>query len=169
LINKHKLKVLLNKYKEEIKGGNLFHLKDYIGACVILDLINANVYFDDMYKYIELSHLLLSGDWKVPIDYLKVYEVPSLDEMRKFKHRYSKISNFNTIDFIYRNAAYTWFILMIENGMMCECDVIDLTMYKLSDFIHDYRLLDILNEYSSKKSVIKIKAKKKEEKYMVFK
>lgn len=141
-----KLKMLLMKYENELRKGNAEHIKDYIGARVVLALsLSPGIIDSRAISKTTLNSLICPFDLiggKI-ID----YKVPSLQSIYYLQNKYNLYYKKHygiPVNMIQENGAATWIGLMIENGMVSEGDTINLTQFKLIDFISDPKLKNIM-------------------------
>lgn len=153
---KRQIKKLLKVYQKEFYSGHLEHINDYIAINVILSLSGSQkVMLSPEINKVNLNDLICS-DTSAYIQEIKEYEVPSLNFLDRHILQYENIvRNTRNDEFPYRvvvptkqqkqyNAA-KWLKLMITLGLIKESDIIDLTEYRLVNFINDPRLIEILD------------------------
>ena len=133
LLEKVKLIILIRKYEAELKSGNLKHLKDYIGAKVILALSpTPTIYPSSEISKVTLHRLMYLFD-KMEDD-KKDFKLPSLELIYRTQVEYDLYlkKHFGlSIDITNTYAAFTWIELMISCKMISEDETIDLKKYKL--------------------------------------
>ena len=142
-MNKLDLLKFLMEYKKEISNGNKNHIKDLIVVIVYSEL-SRNMSAIEKYNLtdVTLSNLKL---WNLNCNILdlKEFEVPSKEELTSQINQYKieiKENNFTSEGNDYECAFATWLKLMIDFRMITEGQIIDLTKYKLTDFITDEKL-----------------------------
>lgn len=148
-MQKLKIKLLSLKYQKELKSDNKEHLKDYIVTKSIANLDERRLAKIQSYNLYELIWGIYFAPDKIN------FIVPSLYEIEKYEKQLKKeLSSFSVpVGCDERLVAATWIKLMLQYEMISEKEVIDLTKYKIKDFITDSKLkkeLDILknNDYN---------------------
>lgn len=146
LFEKTKLIILIRKYEAELKSGNLKHLKDYIGARVILALSpTSTILPSNEINKITLHSLMYL--FNIMESEKKDFKVPNLYLINKTQIEYDLYlkKHFSiSADITNTYAAFTWIELMISCKMISEDETIDLKKYKLIDFINDIELKNIV-------------------------
>lgn len=141
-MNKMDLLKFLMEYKKEITNGNKNHIKDLIVVIVYSEL-SRNMSVIEKYNLtdITLSNLKL---WNINCSILdlKEYTVPNKKELdfliKEYKEQIKEGNNVPGES--YECAFATWLKLMLDFQMIVEGQIIDLTKYKLLDFITDDKL-----------------------------
>lgn len=136
---REKLSKLLKEYYKEIDKGDLSRLEDSIAIYVIMNVTEYYSMSSDDINAINLSSLICN---------IVEYQVPSLaklKEMREQNENYFRNHNVIPTKMIRENTAIKWLDYMIRAGKIHEGDIIDLSKFKIVDFIHDPRMIEILD------------------------
>lgn len=134
-----KLSRLLKEYDKEIDKGDLTRIEDSIAIYVIMKVTKYYSMSSYDINAINLSTLICN---------IVEYQVPSLAKLKEIREQNENYFRNNSVvptKMIKENTAIKWLDYMIKTGKIHEGDIIDLSKFKIVDFIHDPRIIEILD------------------------